>query len=104
MVPNNLILNYEDSKSGNSSTAEKTIVYKIEQGIREVRDSKEASLKLYHYLNKAIKHSRMKMEQVKQVRYSEPLPQSKTEQLNIVRFTEQSNPLSVKRQFFDVAL
>jgi hypothetical protein len=46
----------------------------------------------------------MKMEQVKQVRYSEPLPQSKTEHLNIVRFTEQSNPLSVKRQFFDVAL
>jgi hypothetical protein len=38
----------------------KTIIYRIEEGIKNISDSKEGSMKLYNYLNKAIKHSKIK--------------------------------------------
>lgn len=36
----------------------KTIIFKIEQGIKQLNNNREGSMDLYKYLNKAILHSK----------------------------------------------
>ncbi|KAM3143322.1 hypothetical protein pb186bvf_004654 [Paramecium bursaria] len=94
----------------------KTIVYKIENSIKQLSQNSEGSIQLYKYLNKAILHSKQKQEIFHQrqstpvqveYRPSEVFYQSPIKDQDILK-TQQTPPRqsenSIKRIFYDTAL